>query len=155
MIEYQSRFAFLPEVSGARIQAGLINEIAGGEIKVARRPHSKSEVHGEPVAIPILYAEAPPTIFGTTQGTVDRQKVIRFNALPSDKVDESFKRNAKDPESDIVKGCFMYICSLAKECYENGYKTFQEPAEVTEERQQVNKLLRLVHKSRKLSLWLM
>ena len=130
LVEYQSRFAFLPEAGGVRIQAATINELTGGGVISSRRPHARGRVEGYSIALPIMDAEHAPRIYGTTAETVERQKVVRFKSLGGEKQKASMLGAARDAASDIVKGAFAAVVIAAKYVLENPDKVVLEPKEV-------------------------
>lgn len=137
LIEYQPRLAFLPETPNLRIQGGIINQLTGGDRLRNRRPHSRSEVKGISIAMPVLYAESPPTIFGTTAGTIERQKTVRFVKLDTKAQNKQLLIDSKDPDSDIVRGAFVALMRSAHYVLKNGGEVPNEPERVAEATQEV------------------
>ena len=130
LIEFQTRLAIMPEASEVKVDAGMLNQLSGGDTQIARRPHARGTVEGRPIALPVFFAEAPPSIRGTTAGTLERFKVLKFRPLREEDRNGQLLKDANDPTSDLVLGAFVWMCLGAQ--YVNEHGMLPVPQDVAE-----------------------
>ena len=97
----------------------------------SRRPNASGQVEGIAVCLPVFYAEAPPSLRGTTQGTIDRMKTVRFGALSAAKRSPEMVKEVKDPQSNWYKNMFVWMLLGAIGYLKNGIP--QTPREIADE----------------------
>ena len=120
MLERDVRLAVLAEGNDARIQADEINMISGGDTMTARRPYGRKEVTGKSKCLPVIYAESAPSLRKSTQGTMERQRILSFKPLSAEDRDLSIKDAANDPHSPLCRGAFAWLLAGACEYLEHG-----------------------------------
>lgn len=135
LIEYQSRLVFLPENTTNVMLAKAINSLTGSDAQTSRRAHGRGMIAGIPIAMPIISSETPPRLSGTTRGTMERQKVVKFRPLTMDERVPKLIVDAGDPQSDLVRGTFVACVKYAHMVLKRNYQLAPEPAEMVEDSQ--------------------
>ena len=120
LIQHQSRVCILPEANNARLNAPLLNQITGGDDFTTRRAHGKGQVSGKVIAMPIVYGERPPNIYGTTRGTIERQSILSFEPLDREERNPQLIADAKNAHSEMVKQAFIWMVTGAQTFYTYG-----------------------------------
>ena len=118
LIELQPRLTFLQESQGKRIDADLLNQISGGEKMTERRPYAREDVTGVVTTLPVILGEAPPSLYGTTGGTLERLKVCPF--VKPKNINPDLIERAKDPASAEARSALLWLLEGASEFLKKG-----------------------------------
>ena len=118
LIQSQARLADLPEAHRITAAADVLNRLTGGDPIVARRPYGRENIEGTVQAMPIFVGETVPSLKGMTPGTAERQRVVRFQEMPEEKVDPLLFKKADSYRNDglawLLKGACLALEAIAK-----------------------------------------
>ena len=124
VITERTRLLDLPESQSVLIRAEHLNRLTGRDQQETRRPYGHVQISGTPIAVPLIFGEAPPTIYGMTSGTMDRQIIIKFDR--PERVNRNLIFDIVDPENQIVQGAFGWVVNGAIEYMKNGLPEYDE-----------------------------